>query len=141
VTESGWMFGGDDSTKLGFPDFYFDVIDSTKTRRVEWPHRKSAQIGPDEQFDFEFIDETDTEDDDEESHGESVEDSDDEGDGDEFENLFIAEQEAEEGDSDYFDEEGDSRGFTPNKLDFYALSLNQDPSILSSCDDEEGDEI
>lgn len=133
VTESGLFLHGD----IG-DDVYFDIVDSTKTRRVEWPQRKTVDIGPDDQFDFEFIDETDTESDwvhDEDHDVDAQRHSDDEGDDDEFENLFIVDQEAEDG--DYEEEEAESRGFAPNELDFYALSLCEDPSNLSSCEEQE----
>merc|ERR1719189_1816972 len=125
ITESGLILSDD----LDLP---FDVINFEKTRPVEWPERQSVDDHLDhldqfDQFDFEFIDETDSESgwNFEEEQLSSDEDIEEE----ECSDLLFVEEEAEE-----------SRGLSPNALDFYALSLREDPSVLSSCDEDSDSE-
>merc|ERR1719203_2590283 len=126
ITESGLLLSDD-------VDLPFDVIDATKHRPVQWPERRSVDENLDDvdqfdQFDFEFIDETDSEsgwnfEEDQLSSDEDLEEE-------ECSDLLFVEEEADE-----------SRGLSPNALNFYVLSLREDPSVLSSCDEDSDEDI
>jgi len=134
ITESGLIINGD--------NLFFDVIDSTRTRRVEWPRRrgvdKDYDSESDDLFAFEFIDESSADSEWALSGEESDSDSDGDVGGDEmggFDTLFIVGQDAVGG--AYESDEGESRGLASSlELDFYALSLSEEPSTLSSCDEQ-----